>query len=168
MIRSNPAQNSIVYLKDVARVQLGKVSYSSNSFVDGKRASYLLVYQAPGSNALATAQGVYNALADAKKYFPADVNYSVPFESVSVVKVSIDDVVTTLLIALLLAPLAASAAPGDDRSVPLPAELAVDVDPGAGHSGGYYRNLYILYPTELYDQYADDVWFCAGHRHRGG
>jgi len=102
VIRSNPAQNSIVYLKDVARVQLGKVSYSSNSFVDGKRASYLLVYQAPGSNALATAQGVYNALADAKKYFPADVNYSVPFESVSVVKVSIDDVVTTLLIALLL------------------------------------------------------------------
>ncbi len=102
VIRSNPAQNSIVYLKDIARIQLGKVSYQSNSFVDGSRASYLLVYQAPGSNALATAEGVYKALADAKKYFPADINYSVPFESVSVVKVSIDDVVNTLLIALLL------------------------------------------------------------------
>jgi hydrophobic/amphiphilic exporter-1 (mainly G- bacteria), HAE1 family len=100
VIRSNPVQNSIVYLKDVARIQLGKVSYQSNSFVDGKRASYLLVYQAPGSNALATADGVYKAMVDAKKYFPADIDYSVPFESVSVVKVSISDVVNTLLIAL--------------------------------------------------------------------
>src|SRR6185437_5106040 len=100
VIRSNPAQNSIVYLKDIARIQLGKVSYAANSFVDGKRASYLLIYQAPGSNALATADGVYKAMADAKKYFPADVDYNVPFESVSVVKVSIDDVVDTLLIAL--------------------------------------------------------------------
>src|ERR1700722_9534600 len=100
VIRSNPAQNSIVYLKDIARIQLGKVSYASNSFVDGARASYLLVYQAPGSNALQTAEGVYAALADAKKYFPADLNYVVPFESVSVVKVSIADVETTLFIAL--------------------------------------------------------------------
>jgi hydrophobic/amphiphilic exporter-1 (mainly G- bacteria), HAE1 family len=100
VVRSNPAQNSIVYLKDIARIQLGKVSYQANSYVDGIRGSYLLVYQAPGSNALATAEGVYKAMADAKKYFPADINYMVPFESVSVVKVSIADVVNTLLIAL--------------------------------------------------------------------
>src|ERR1700712_129188 len=36
IVRSNPAQASIVYLKDIARVQLGKFSYASNSFVDGK------------------------------------------------------------------------------------------------------------------------------------
>src|SRR6185437_4775793 len=102
VIRSNPQQNSIVYLKDIARIQLGKVSYAANSFVDGKRASYLLIYQAPGSNALETADGVYKAMADAKKYFPADVAYNVPFESVSVVKVSIEDVVRTLFIALAL------------------------------------------------------------------
>ncbi len=102
IVRANPQQGSIVYLKDVARIQLGKVSYTANSFVDGKRASYLLVYQAPGSNALATADGVYKAMADMKKYFPADIDYKVPFESVSVVKVSIDDVVKTLMIALLL------------------------------------------------------------------
>jgi len=100
IIRSNPQLNSIVYLKDIARIQLGKVSYSANSFVDGKRASYLLVYQAPGSNALQTAEGVYKAMDGMKKYFPADINYVVPFESVTVVKVSIADVVRTLLIAL--------------------------------------------------------------------
>jgi hydrophobic/amphiphilic exporter-1 (mainly G- bacteria), HAE1 family len=100
IVRSNPQQSSIVYLKDVARIQLGKVSYTSNSFVDGKRSSYLLVYQAPGSNALTTAEGVYKAMDQMKKYFPADVDYVVPFESVTVVKVSIADVVQTLLIAL--------------------------------------------------------------------
>jgi len=102
VVRSNPQDNSIVYLKDVARVQLGKVSYAANSFVDGKRSSYLLVYQAPNSNAIATADGVYKAMESMKKYFPADVEYVVPFESVTVVKVSINDVVHALLIALLL------------------------------------------------------------------
>jgi len=100
VIRSNPAQNSIVYLKDVARLQLGKVSYTSNSFVDGDRSSYLLVYQAPGSNALQTAENVYAELEKLKKFFPPDVDYKVPFESVTIIKVSIHEVLDTLLKAL--------------------------------------------------------------------
>jgi len=100
VVRSNPNEGSIVYLKDVARVQLGKFSYASNSFVDGKRASYLLVYQAPGSNALATAEGVYAAMDELRKSFPPDIDYVVPFESISVVQVSIHEVVQTLLEAL--------------------------------------------------------------------
>ncbi len=100
VVRSNPNEGSIVYLKDVARVQLGKFSYASNSFVDGKRASYLLVYQAPGSNALATAKGVYAAMDELRKSFPPDIDYVVPFESISVVQVSIHEVVQTLLEAL--------------------------------------------------------------------
>ena len=102
IVRSNPAQGAIVYLKDVARVQLGKFSYASNSFVDGKRASYLLIYQAPGSNAVSTAEGVVEAMERLKTAFPKDIDYVIPFESVSVVKVSIHEVVNTLLVALLL------------------------------------------------------------------
>src|SRR5947209_3069030 len=102
IVRTKPSDGSIVYLKDVARIQLGKFSYVSNSFVDGKRASYLLVYQAPGSNAVETAAGVTQAMERLRKSFPADVDYVVPFESVSVVKVSIDEVVHTLIEALLL------------------------------------------------------------------
>jgi len=102
IVKNNPSTGAITYLKDVARVQLGKFSYVSNSFVDGKRASYLLIYQAPGSNALEVADGIYKQMKVLKKSFPFDVNYVVPFESVSVVKVSIDEVVHTLLIALLL------------------------------------------------------------------
>jgi len=102
VVRTKPDEGDIVYLKDVARVELGKLNYSSNNFVDGKRSSYLLVYQAPGSNALETAEGVYKAMEELKKSFPSDVDYVVPFESVSVVDVSIDEVVHTLVEALLL------------------------------------------------------------------
>jgi hydrophobic/amphiphilic exporter-1 (mainly G- bacteria), HAE1 family len=102
IVRTKPEDGSIVYLKDVARVELGKFNYSSNSFVDGKRASYLLVYQSPGSNAVETAEGVYAAMDELKKSFPADIDYIVPFEAVSVVKVSINEVLHTLVEALLL------------------------------------------------------------------
>jgi len=100
IVKNNPAKGELVYLKDVARVELGKFTFSSNSFVDGHRASYLQIYQAPGSNALETANGVYAELAKLKQTFPTDVAYSVPFESVTVVKVSMTDVVYTLLMTL--------------------------------------------------------------------
>ena len=100
IIKNNPAKGILVYLKDVARVELGKFTFSSNSFVDGHRASILRVYQAPGSNALETASGIYKQLALLKQSFPADVQYSIPFEAVTVVKVSMSDVVTTLFMTL--------------------------------------------------------------------
>jgi HAE1 family hydrophobic/amphiphilic exporter-1 len=97
IIKTLPATGELVYLKDVARVELGKFTFSSNSFVDGNRASFLRIYQAPGSNALETAKGIYKELALLRQSFPADVEYSVPFEAVTVVKVSMADVVKTLL-----------------------------------------------------------------------
>jgi hydrophobic/amphiphilic exporter-1 (mainly G- bacteria), HAE1 family len=102
IVRANGTQGSEVLLKDVARVQLGKFSYASNSYVDGKRASYLLIYQAPGSNALDVANGVVKTMETLRQGFPKDIDYVVPFEAVSVVKVSIDEVVLTLLEALAL------------------------------------------------------------------
>jgi len=100
VVKNVPATGELVYLKDVARVELGKFTFSSNSFVDGHRASYLQIYQSPGSNALKTAEGVYKELAQLKQFFPADLAYKVPFESVTVVKVSMSDVVYTLLMTL--------------------------------------------------------------------
>jgi HAE1 family hydrophobic/amphiphilic exporter-1 len=102
VVKTIPTTGALVYMKDIARVELGKFTFSSNSFVDGHRASYLQIYQAPGSNALATAKGIYDELAKLRQTFPADVEYSVPFESVTVVKVSMQDVVGTLLKTLAL------------------------------------------------------------------
>lgn len=102
IVKNNPNTGDLVYLKDVARVELGKFTFSSNSFVDGHRASYLRIYQAPGSNALETADGIYKELAKLRKTFPPDVEYKVPFESATVIKVSMQDVAGTLLKTLLL------------------------------------------------------------------
>ena len=102
VVRTVPAIGTIVYLKDVARVELGKFDYGSNAFVDGKPAAFVLIYQAPGANALETFDGINKALTELKKTFPKDIDYSMPLETVSVVKVSINEVVHTLVEALIL------------------------------------------------------------------
>ncbi|MBS1934909.1 MAG: efflux RND transporter permease subunit, partial [Bacteroidetes bacterium] len=102
IVKSNPLTGELVYLKDIARVELGKFTFSSNAFVDGKRCSLLMVYQSPGSNALETADNVYAALKQLKKSFPTDVDYVVPFESITIIRVSMHEVADTLLKALAL------------------------------------------------------------------
>ena len=102
IVRTVPSTGTIVYLKDVARIELGKFDYGSNAFVDGKPAAFVLIYQAPGANALETFDGINKALTELKKTFPKDIDYSMPLETVSVVKVSINEVLHTLVEALLL------------------------------------------------------------------
>ena len=102
VVKTVPALGEMVYLKDIGRAELGKFTYSSNSYVDGKRASYLIIYQAPVSNALDVANGIYAELERLKKSFPEDVDCKIPFEAVTIVKVSIKEVVQTLIIALSL------------------------------------------------------------------
>ncbi|GAA4739725.1 efflux RND transporter permease subunit [Flavisolibacter ginsenosidimutans] len=100
IVRNASTTGSLVYLRDVARVELGVFDYNSNAFVNGKPASFLLIYQAPGANALDTYDGVLKALQEAKKTFPSDIDYLIPLETVSVVRTSIKEVVLTLLEAL--------------------------------------------------------------------
>ena len=102
VIKTNPSTGEIVHLKDVARIELGKFTFSSNAFTDGHRCSLLMVFQSPGSNALQTADNVYKELSLLKKSFPPDIDYKVPFESVTIIRVSMNEVLGTLLKALLL------------------------------------------------------------------
>ncbi|MGN6400762.1 MAG: efflux RND transporter permease subunit [Flavisolibacter sp.] len=102
IVRNSSTTGSLVYLKDVARVELGVFDYNNNAFVNGKEASFLLIYQAPGANALDTYKGVLKALEEARKTFPNDIDYLIPLETVTVVKTSINEVLHTLLEALLL------------------------------------------------------------------
>lgn len=103
IVRTRPADGSIVYLKDVARVELGKFDYGINAFVDGgKPAAFLLIYQAPGANALDTYKGIQKALDNLRPTFPKDIDYNVPLETVSVVEESISEVLQTLVEALIL------------------------------------------------------------------
>ncbi|MEO6670044.1 MAG: multidrug efflux RND transporter permease subunit [Ferruginibacter sp.] len=102
IVRTVPATGTLVYLKDVARVELGKFDYGTNAFVNGKPAAFVLIYQAPGANAIETFDGINKALAEIKKTFPKDIDYVMPLETVTVVKVSIEEVLHTLVEALLL------------------------------------------------------------------
>lgn len=102
VVRTKPSDGSIVYLKDVARVELGRFDYGINSFVDGKPAAFLLIYLAPGANAIETYDGLMTMLNEMRKSFPKDIDFSIPNETVSVVKASIKEVTHTLVEALLL------------------------------------------------------------------
>ena len=102
VVRSNPAQGNMVYLKDIARVELAKFNYGNNPFTDGKPSAFMLLYLAPGANALSTNEGVMKALTELRKSFPKDVEYNVVVETTSVVEISIKEVAKTLVEALLL------------------------------------------------------------------
>jgi HAE1 family hydrophobic/amphiphilic exporter-1 len=102
IVKTIPATGEMVYIKDIGRVELGKFTYYSRSYVDGKRASMLMIYPLPSANALDVAKGVYAELEKLKKSFPEDVDCKVPFEAVTIVRVSMQEVVKTLIIALCL------------------------------------------------------------------
>ncbi len=102
IVRSNPAGGNMLYLKDVARVELARFNYGNNPIVNGKRSAFLLLYLAPGANSIDTYNGVTKALDDLKKNFPKDVDYIVPVETTSVITTSIKEVVKTLVEALIL------------------------------------------------------------------
>lgn len=102
VVRTRPADGSLVRLKDVARVELGKFDYGINAFVNGKPAAFLLIYQAPGANALDTYKGVVAKLEEMKKRFPKDMDYAVPLETATVVSTSIEEVIHTFVEALIL------------------------------------------------------------------
>jgi HAE1 family hydrophobic/amphiphilic exporter-1 len=102
IIIKNGADGSAVYLKDVARVELGEFSYSTSSKVNGQVSSMMAINQTPGGNAVETADGIQKALDELKASFPKDMDYVISYETVSIVKVSISEVIHTLVEALIL------------------------------------------------------------------
>lgn len=88
---------SIVRIRDVARVELGASYYNASGRFSGQPATVLAIYQAPGANALAVAEGVEAELSRLSRAFPDDVTYDLPFDSTRFVNQSLNDVVTTLM-----------------------------------------------------------------------
>lgn len=102
IVKTNPGTGSIIYLKDIARIELGKFDYGNNALINGRQGAFLLLYQAPGANALETYDRIITTLKNLEKTFPNDIAYEIPLETVSVVKTSIKEVAITLLQALAL------------------------------------------------------------------
>jgi multidrug efflux pump len=92
----------LLRLGDVARVELGAASYNLRSLLDNKPAAAIPIFQAPGSNALETAQRVRDAMTDLKETFPPGIDYSIVYDTTMFVRASIDAVKWTLVDAIAL------------------------------------------------------------------
>ena len=86
----------IVYLRDVARIELGAQNYDSFASRNGMDAANLLVYQLPGSNAIDVAHAVHVAMEKIKPSLPEGMEYSIPFDTTKFVEAAIHEVYKTL------------------------------------------------------------------------
>jgi hydrophobe/amphiphile efflux-1 (HAE1) family protein len=102
VIRSDPGGTGYIRVRDVARVELGSQDYTVNAYLDHDQATAMVLFQRPGSNALATAALVKAAMADARKDFPPGLDYTVVYNPTEFIQQSVDEVEWTLLEALLL------------------------------------------------------------------
>jgi len=101
VLRANP-DGSVIRVKDVARVELSARSQDRFSRFNGAPASAIGIYQTPGSNAIEVARQVRETMSALEKRFPADLAYTVFFDSTVFVTATIDEVVHTLGIAVIL------------------------------------------------------------------
>ncbi|ROS15749.1 multidrug efflux pump [Raoultella sp. BIGb0399] len=93
---------SQVRLRDVARIELGSENYSTSAEYNGRPAAGLGIKLATGANALDTAKAVNEVIDNLKPFFPQGMQVVYPYDTTPFVKISIHDVVTTLLEAIVL------------------------------------------------------------------
>ncbi|WP_145265659.1 efflux RND transporter permease subunit [Calycomorphotria hydatis] len=92
----------VTRLSDVARIELGAQDYSRLSYLDGKPAIAVLIYQRPGTNAVDTADQVKSTMSNMRKDFPPGVDYEIAYNPTTFVEESIKEVFFTLLITTAL------------------------------------------------------------------
>ncbi len=89
-------------LGDIARVTLGALDYSANGYLDERQAVPLLIFQRPGSNALATADQVLATMQQLAGGFPAGLRYDVVYNPTEFIAESVDEVFKTIYEAVIL------------------------------------------------------------------
>src|SRR3954470_14741343 len=101
VVRAQP-DGSLLRVGDVGDVQLGAQDYSSFTYWNGREAAFIIVYLAPGANAVQTQREIVTFMEQAKKDFPAGLEYAVPYDSTRFVTTSISEVLHTLFEAMVL------------------------------------------------------------------
>ncbi|BCH27686.1 efflux RND transporter permease subunit [Mesorhizobium sp. L-8-3] len=102
VVRANSATGSLVRLRDVARIELGALLYNSTVFDNEKPTVILAVFQMPGSNALELQRNVVAKMEELSAQFPKGIAYSIHYDTTRFVSAAMEDVVKTLLEALVL------------------------------------------------------------------
>lgn len=101
IIKALPNGN-ILYLKDIARVEIGSKNYGFTGLNNGKKMVPLMINLKSGANAIAVAQAVNDKLKELSAFFPSGIAYSMPYDTTEFVKDSINEVVHTFIEAILL------------------------------------------------------------------
>lgn len=101
VLRANP-DGSRVTIGDVARVEIGSQEYLYGTRLNGKPTSAFSVKLSPGANAMETATLVRAKLDELSRYLPPGAKFDIPYDTSPFVKVSIEQVITTLLEAMAL------------------------------------------------------------------
>ena len=96
------ADGQVTRVRDVARVELAARDYTVNSQLGGKPATAIGIFQRPGSNALATSDGVRKKMEELKQRFPAGLDYTIVYDPTVSVRESIHEVQKTLFEAIAL------------------------------------------------------------------
>jgi hydrophobe/amphiphile efflux-1 (HAE1) family protein len=96
------ADGAVTRLRDVARIELGPGTYGLRALLDNKSAVAIIVFQAPGSNALALSSGIRAKMAELQTRFPQGVSWSSVYDPTLFVRDSIHEVIYTLLLATLM------------------------------------------------------------------
>ncbi|MEA1916690.1 MAG: multidrug efflux RND transporter permease subunit [Campylobacterota bacterium] len=93
---------SAVYMKNIAKIELGAEKYDWNAILNKKEAGLVAIKQLPGSNALAIKEAVASTMERLKSRFPQGIEYTIPYDTTKYVEVAIDNVKETLFEALAL------------------------------------------------------------------
>jgi multidrug efflux pump len=101
ILRANP-DGSTVRLRDVARLEIGGLSYQFQTRLNGKPTAGLSVLLSPSGNALATASAVEAKMKELSRFFPANITYEIPYNITPVVEAAIEKVLMTLVEAVVL------------------------------------------------------------------
>lgn len=101
VVRAN-ADGSMLRVKDVARIELGAQTYSIVGRLNGKPAALVALYQLPGSNAIAAANGAKKKMKELAEKFPADLEYTVCLDTTLAVTEGMVEIQRTLVEALIL------------------------------------------------------------------
>jgi HAE1 family hydrophobic/amphiphilic exporter-1 len=92
----------VLYVRDVADIELGALAYSWYAEHSGSPAIALGIYQLPGSNALGVAEGVAAVMDELARDFPEDLEYDVLYDATAYITASIKEVINTLIVAIIL------------------------------------------------------------------
>src|SRR6185369_12300782 len=95
VVKSDP-DGRVTRVRDVATVEIGAQDYSANGYLDDHEAVPLLLFQRPGSNALATAETILATMKELSKSFPPGLKYNVVYNPTEFIAESVHEVIKTI------------------------------------------------------------------------